>query len=120
MSTMDHFTALSLLKYSIVTHYFILIKNLFETSYLIIIRSRSDECPSPYSILNCVHYGMGVSLLPESYIREYISSGYISMCSVVNDEMKRKFFLVQEKKKHSNASTMKVLAHIYRTFSSVE
>ncbi len=52
------------------------------------------ECSSTLSIIELVRNDFGVSLIPESYAKQYINQGFLSTCRIIDDKMSRNFYFV--------------------------
>lgn len=57
------------------------------------------ESASTSAIIHAVHYGIGISFLPEGLIRNFIKSGYVSTNTINNVSFHRKNYIVWNKSK---------------------
>ena len=73
------------------------IESIFEANNIFI--NPVMESASTSAIIHAVHYGIGISFLPEGLIRRYIDSGYVETNSLYDASFRRKNYLVWSKSK---------------------
>lgn len=64
------------------------------------------ESASTQALLQAVHRGLGISLLPEQLVRSHIESGFVATCQLENVSLERRHVIVWHKNKHLTPSAL--------------
>ena len=68
------------------------------------------ESASTRAIIQAVSLGLGISILPEQLVREYIDSGIIATKTVTDESFQRKNYVVWHRHKHFTRSAKDLIA----------
>lgn len=75
------------------------------------------ESVSTHALIQAVHAGIGIAVLPESMVRHSVESGFVSTCTIQNIEFTRKNYIVWHEGKYLSA-TAKAMMNLYKEIAT--